>query len=102
MEDLKNIIKEILSYRKELDFNPDDNIILDCATRIFNNPHIGNIEYKEEQATEKQINLLKRLTKDIPEGLTKKEASKLIQELKDGKQEKGVRGMWKNTKNSLL
>ncbi len=81
MEELKNIIKELQSYKKSLGMNLSDDMILDCATRIFNSGNIKQDSKKEESATEKQIGLLKKLRyKGDTSILTKKEASKLIDE----------------------
>jgi hypothetical protein len=84
MEELKNILKEIKSYKISLGLNNlSDDMILDCGTRIFNSTNLNNkkIEEKYDNATEKQINLLKRLNyKGDISVLTKKEASVLIDE----------------------
>lgn len=85
MEELKDIIKEIQSYKTKLNLrNISDDIILDCSVRIFNS---NNIKSKKEDkpnqnlATEKQKSLLKKFkySGDIS-NLTKKEASVLIDE----------------------
>jgi hypothetical protein len=85
MEELKNIIKEIQSYKKLFGMNISDDMILDCSTRIFNSGNIKNDsikkESKEEKATEKQIGLLRKLKyPGDTSKLTKREASKLIDE----------------------
>jgi hypothetical protein len=93
MEELKNIIKEIQGYKKALSIVLSDDMILDCATRIFNSMNLNNKkESKEEKATDKQISLLKRLNyKGDISVLTKKEASVLIDEgIKEG--DNGKRG----------
>ena len=83
MEDLKNIILEIKSYGLKC----SDDMILDCATRIFNS---GNIEKKKidiqeqkllEKATLKQINYLKRLNYKGNLEISKIEAKKLIEDI---------------------
>jgi len=40
MENLKDIIKEIQKYKKELNLNPSDDQILNTAGRIFNTQFI--------------------------------------------------------------
>ena len=92
MENLKNIIKEILSYRKELNFNPSDDTILECSTRIFNSMNINKnkieISDRDNKPTEKQINTLKKLgVKDIDK-LTRNECTKIIgDKFKENKKE---------------
>lgn len=93
MEDLKNIILEIIKYRSK-EFNPSDDIILDCATRIFNSQNaifrkkpyvegLANPTTKEEKASAAQINLLYNLEADFDaDKITKKEAYHLIKKLK--------------------
>ncbi|MCK9370175.1 hypothetical protein M0R04_09745 [Candidatus Dojkabacteria bacterium] len=82
MEELKQIIQEIKGYTF---IKPDDSTILECATRIFISNNIarknGQKQVRlDEPATEKQVKLLKKMQIKIPEGLTKKEASLLIDE----------------------
>jgi hypothetical protein len=91
MEELKNIIREIQSYKNSLSLNNlSDDMILDCSVRIFNSQNIeSNHNPKKESqtnqeilATAKQINLLKKLKyKGDISTITKKEASALIDEM---------------------
>jgi hypothetical protein len=91
MEELKNIIREIQSYKNSLSLNNlSDDIILDCSVRIFNSQNIeSNHNTKKESqtnqeilATPKQVNLLKKLRyKGDFSNITKKEASALIDEM---------------------
>lgn len=90
MEELKFIIKEIQSYKTNLNLkNLSDDMILDCSVRIFNS---NNIESKKENksdkkpniipATEKQKKLLRKLKYDGDlDSLSVKEASMLIDKL---------------------
>lgn len=85
MEDLKNILKELIRIRLELDLNElQDNVLFDAGVRIFNSQKI-NFEKKdnsEELATSKQLFFLKKQGIEIPEGLTKREAITMIKEIK--------------------
>jgi uncharacterized protein YpbB len=56
MENLKKIIKELLSYKKEFGLDTNDNHIFECATRIFISQNISN--HRQEQKTS---DLTKRL-----------------------------------------
>jgi hypothetical protein len=94
MEELKNIIKEIQSYKNSLSLNNlSDDMILDCSVRIFNSQNIESNHTKKESqtnqeilATPKQINLLKKLKyKGDFSQITKKEASALIDEMMQGR-----------------
>lgn len=85
--ELKKIIKGIKSICDDEGLRPDDNTILDSATRIYNTQYIqdkksqSNSSWeKEELATEKQIATLKKLKKPVKQGLTKKEAFTIIKE----------------------
>lgn len=85
MEDLKDIIKEIKTYKKELELNnlSDDNI-LRCATDIFNSQNIQEAKQgkkKGEPATDRQKFRLKKLGFD-DENITKQEAFEIIKESK--------------------
>jgi hypothetical protein len=86
MENLRSIIKEVTKIcYEELGEGVSADMILDCSTRIFNNPsfNANNIVQDEpEPATEKQIYFLKKAGRQVPSGLTKREASKIIEELK--------------------
>jgi len=78
LEELKKICIEIRSW----DYGFSENQILECATRIYNAGNInrGNNAKSDIPATVKQVALLKKLKITIPNGLTKLEASKLIDE----------------------
>ena len=86
MEDLKNIIRELKGYKQTLFLNASDDMILDCATRIFNSQNIEHskkLEISEKptlQPTTKQIKILKE-NKKYRDGLTRAEASGIIDEL---------------------
>jgi len=80
--EFKEILEMLRDSCLETDLRPDDNIILDCSTRIFISQNIENNKSKKDTslATEKQIALLKKMRINIPEGLTKKGASDLIKQ----------------------
>jgi hypothetical protein len=90
LENLKDIIKEIMSYEKQLNIKLSPDMVLDCSTRIFisqnietnksNKEIIKNKEIEFIPATEKQIWKLKQLDVKIPSNLSKQEAFKLIKE----------------------
>jgi hypothetical protein len=86
MEELKNILRELQSYKKLLNLNISDDMILDCSVRIFNSMNINKdrketMPEKEDKITDKQKSMLKRLNyKGDCSVLTKKEASILIDE----------------------
>lgn len=90
MEDLKEIITEIVGYKKTIKgFNPSDDTILECSTRIFNT---GRMHYGETAsdnpenapmtglATKKQKDWMDKHKVKYPKEITKLEASKLIEE----------------------
>lgn len=100
MEDLKTIIQEVKSYKSK-DFKPSDDAILNCATLIFldgkrnqkpsysgqeskQTPPQGKKSYKIKDpmspATDAQKKKLDDLKVKYPEGLTKGEASQIIDE----------------------
>lgn len=92
-EKLKQIIKNIMEIDSELvrlkRFDNDSSgfskdMILDCATRIYNSDSINTKkeESKQQPATEAQLKELNRLAIDIPENITKLEAMGLISEVK--------------------
>lgn len=94
MEDLKNIIKELKGYKE---IKPSDDIILDCAVRIFISQSINESKDKrvkemkesvlQEKATEKQLAYLEKLGYEgKTDKLSKEEAKVLIKEmLENGK-----------------
>lgn len=99
-EELKQIISDIMDACESCVINVDDNTILENAVRIYNtqyiqegkkenikqmnsNPPIKPITRTEEPATEKQKELMKKLGITITAGLTKKEAWKKINEVKE-------------------
>lgn len=96
MEEIKKIIKKLKSYESK-DFNPSDDAILECATRIFlqekNNVHTNKpkpsfsakknsytIKDPNGDATDAQKKKLDDLKIKYPQELTKGEAHGLIQE----------------------
>lgn len=83
MENLKEIIQEIKSYRKDLGMTFSDDTILECGTRIFNSMNINNSkeEIKNQPATDKQLRYLDRLGYKGSLKITKEEAKVLIEEL---------------------
>lgn len=105
MENLKNILREILKYKEELKMpNISDDMILRCATAIFNSQNIdnskdkrfGNMQksYPKKQnyvnnsdvpATAGQLYYLNKHKISIPEGITKAEAHKIISSHKGDK-----------------
>ena len=71
--DMKTIFQEACTYQRGLMINENK--------KSYQKPKSF---YHEEPATDKQKGLLKRLNKGIvPAGITKREASKLIGELKE-------------------
>lgn len=101
---LINIINDLKLVKKETEITVRDEIIFQEAIKIHLTNEIGNQkkaypykkpEYKpdktnispytkkEQPATEKQIYVIKKAGKEIPVGLTKKEATRIIGELKN-------------------
>lgn len=91
MEELREIITELKKLKKELALDDwDDNNLVDCATRIFNNPNYGKSRPEgytnktenrySEPATDKQKYALKKLNVPFPENITKQEAFKILKE----------------------
>ena len=98
MEELKEIITNLGKIKVSLNMDIPDEVILEQAVKIFISNNIQNSKNKEpilyplsetaskvinkfELATQKQINLIKKLNKGIvPAGITKQEARKLIEE----------------------
>lgn len=95
MENLKDIISEIVRYKKMGLSNLSDDVILDCATRIFISENIERSQRErkpfytssvqeppiEEKATDKQLSLLKKIGYKGNLDLTKREAFKVLNEL---------------------
>jgi hypothetical protein len=84
MEELKEIIKMVALACDELGMKDvSGDMVLDCSVRIYNAGRISNNKPAvTEMATSKQQALLKRLGyKDNPVNLTKKDASKVIDEM---------------------
>lgn len=88
MKELEQIIIDLQEVISNTNLNISDEFTLDCAVRILNSQSINNSKqtynskYKEEPATEKQVNMIKQLNKGVvPAGITKREAMKLIGEL---------------------
>lgn len=87
-------LKEIINYVKEscdhAGISPDENTILDCSVRIFNSNSLKELKpmINPNSPTERQIEFMKRNKMQIPEGLTKHEASKLIDERIKAQREK--------------
>ena len=93
-KELIKIIDELKNVFEQTGLILRDNEIMDFAVRIYNSREITNSKNKsfyapkrlgdkEELATEKQIYALKKAGKEVTKGLTKKEAFKLIKELKE-------------------
>lgn len=89
MENLKEIILEILEYKKSLGLKDlTSDMILDCSTRIFNNQSIQqskreNIqEFREQDSkmTLKQRNWLMKNQIDFDPGWSKEEAKQVIKQ----------------------
>ncbi len=100
MEELKNIIKELQSYRTSIGLDVSDDKILDCAVRLYNTVKIENNKQGNKHftsfdpqskfffspASREQIFFLNKLGYNGDASkLTKFEARKLIGELKGGK-----------------
>lgn len=83
MEELKEIVTKLVDLNAEIGLKCSGDIILDCATRIFNTRKMnGATPSGEPLATPKQKNYLKFLGfKGNFDKLTKKEASKVIDEI---------------------
>lgn len=78
MDNLKFILKELQKLRIELKLQYDDNMLLDCGTRIFN---AQSFKDSEEMITEKQRWKLDSLGYQGTYDLTKEEASRAIESL---------------------
>ncbi len=98
MEKLKEIIKNLKKIRESEKLLVDDGVLFENSVKIFLSEKIQEFKernimevrkekkknkLKEEPATKKQIDYLIGLGIEIPKGLTKKEASKLIEENKN-------------------
>lgn len=93
MEDLKDIVRELKKVRREEELNNlSDDVLFDCAIRIFNSQNIQRDRPKEIPSTsthqilvlasDKQINMLIRLGyKGDTSNLSRREATGLIKEL---------------------
>ena len=86
MGKLNEICKEIKAFEG---FNFTDDMILDCATRIFNsmniqtekvNKAVKNQVDNNDKPTEAQLTALDRFGIKYPETITKQQAGKLIDE----------------------
>lgn len=90
MEELKEILQEVMKITKFLGLNCSPDMILDCSTRIFNSNSFNSqdkVSYKginneEQPATDAQLAYLEKLGAENIDGLTKNEATTMIQELK--------------------
>lgn len=95
MEQLKHTIDNLKEIREECNLDISDVIIFENAIKIFISDNIQNNKvlpnnsfpkknpFSQEKATEKQISLIKKLNRGIvPAGISKREASLLIEELK--------------------
>lgn len=98
MKKLDEIIQGLIKVRDDNELEVSDNVLFEQAVKIYNTSSIKESKqskspYHEEPATEAQKALLKKINKGVvPAGISKKEASTLIQELKD-KYEKRMREM---------
>ena len=96
MERLEQIIIDLQEAVEKTNLKISDEALFDGALRILNTQAINSKNelkktnflnypkesYKQELATEKQKDLIKKLNKGIvPAGITKQEAIKFIQEL---------------------
>ena len=86
--ELKEIIFALKTTAKETGLQISDEMILDCAVRIYNSG--SRTEKKDdEKATEKQIKLLYKLEADFnEETITKREAMDLITKLMESRPKK--------------
>jgi hypothetical protein len=100
-DELRQIIKELKEVLDEARIYVTNETMLDAILRIYNTNQINNQkkfkffnvldktkeeidnEKREEPATEKQINLIRRYKTIIPIGLTKREAMKIISKIKE-------------------
>jgi len=91
MEELKNIINKLKEIRTETQSKVSDEIVWDTGVRIYNSQQ--NLKSKQGSektspiqplsqilASDKQKKLLKQLKVKFDDTLTKKEATKLIEE----------------------
>jgi hypothetical protein len=92
-EELRLILKELSEVIEEEKLNITHSEIFDAALRIYltqtinknkTTPLKNELEPKEDDglATPNQIYALKKAGKEIPKGLTRKEAWKILKELK--------------------
>lgn len=87
MEDLKNIVKEIITYKNLGLSHLSDDAILDVSARIFISNNISedkkekSEESKVKKASEKQLKFLKQLGYKGDQDLTVREAFELINKL---------------------
>ena len=81
MNDLRDIIKSLKILCKEENLEVQDNMLFDCAVRIFNSKGINSKEKPDEPISDKQKAFLKKqeYEGDI-DNLTKKQAHKIISE----------------------
>ena len=88
-EKFNEILKTIRNTLKQNGIFASNDMALDCATRIYNQEIINNIKTTKPKtnftpATKKQRDYLKGMSIDFDEKtISKKEASKLIQENKN-------------------
>jgi hypothetical protein len=78
---LKETIEYLSEIKKELGMDIDDKTIFEQACSFVRGELAGKKrENKIEKPTEKQIKTLKKLKIEFPKEISKKEASKLIEE----------------------
>ena len=79
---LEYIIEGVLVACEQNNLKPSDDMVLDCATRIWNTQFINVSKDTraplDTGATDKQIATMKKLFIEFKDGISKKEASDLI------------------------
>lgn len=78
MEELKNLINELKKVREETNLSIQDTVLFENAVDIYISSLISNSK-NGLLATPKQLEFLKKLGVQARSGLTKKEASDLIE-----------------------
>lgn len=88
--ELKEIVKMVKEAAMEAELSKvSHDMILDCATRIFNSENINQEKAPKEfdnKPTQKQVNFLKGKKYDIPVDMTFEEAKTVIGEIINNEQ----------------
>ena len=82
--EIDNIIQGLKVACDGNQLKPSDDMVLDCATRIWSTKFINASKNgKGDAATEKQIATMKKLFIEFKDGISKKDASDLIRKKVD-------------------